>query len=247
MRKKVFYNEELNSPIKHTKFNLSHNKKMKINNLLIKKKINLNVEQLFSYFESSIKSREYAKFIFTKSINIILEKISSFAYNKKISLKEIENLTIDRVINLSKYPRIKIKKEIFKNIKISELNKLIKLPEIIVEKSNAYVGASVVSIPNFVTEQNITSEILFLENKLENNLDNKIILLENADPGFDFIFSFKISGLITKYGGVNSHMTIRCNELNIPAAIGCGEAIFEKVKQSKKINLNCKNLLIKDF
>ena len=70
-------------------------------------------------------------------------------------------------------------------------------------------------------------------------------MLENADPGFDFIFSFKISGLITKYGGANSHMTIRCNELNIPAAIGCGETIFEQIKQSKKINLNCKNLVIR--
>ena len=247
MNKKVFYNDELTNSIKHIKFNLSSNKKKKINNLLIKKQIDLNADQLFSYFESAIKSREYAKFIFTKSINTILEKISTFAHKKKINLKEIENLTLDRLINLSKHPRSKIKKEIFKNIKISELNKLIKLPEIIVEESNAYVGASVVSIPNFVTEQNITSEILFLENKLENNLDNKIILLENADPGFDFIFSFKINGLITKYGGINSHMTIRCNELNIPAAIGCGEAIFEKVKQSKKINLNCKNLLIKDY
>ena len=42
-------------------------------------------------------------------------------------------------------------------------------------------------------------------------------------------------------------MTIRCNELNVPAAIGCGEAIFEKIKRSKKINLNCKNLLIREL
>ena len=32
--------------------------------------------------------------------------------------------------------------------------------------------------------------------------------------------------LITKYGGANSHMAIRCSELNIPAAIGVGEKNF---------------------
>ena len=32
-------------------------------------------------------------------------------------------------------------------------------------------------------------------------IHNKIIVIENADPGYDFIFSKKISGLITKYGG----------------------------------------------
>ena len=44
-------------------------------------------------------------------------------------------------------------------------------------------------------------------------------MIENADPGFDWIFGSKILGLITKYGGVNSHMAIRCAELEIPAGI----------------------------
>ena len=66
-------------------------------------------------------------------------------------------------------------------------------------------------------------------------------MIENADPGFDWIFSKNPSGLITKYGGAASHMAIRCAELNLPAAIGCGEILFNKLKTSAKINLNCKN------
>ncbi len=247
MNKKVFINEGTNLSIKHIKFNLSPFKKLKIQKLLYNKKIDLTVDQLFEYFENATKSREYAKFIFTKSINSILEKIIIFSKKKKIKVKEIENLTIDQIMNLSNSSKATIMNKINSNIRESELNKIIKLPEIIVEKENAYIGASVVSIPNFVTEKDVTAEALFLENELENNLDNKIILLENADPGFDFIFSFRIKGLITQYGGANSHMTIRCNELNVPAAIGCGEAIFEKIKRSKKINLNCKNLLIREL
>ena len=57
---------------------------------------------------------------------------------------------------------------------------------------------------------------------------NNIILIENADPGFDFLFGLGIKGLITRYGGVNSHMAIRCLEENIPACIGIGEDNFEK-------------------
>ena len=71
------------------------------------------------------------------------------------------------------------------------------------------------------------------------SLTNKIILIENADPGFDWIFNFNIKGLITKYGGANSHMAIRCNELKIPAAIGIGEKIFEEIKDKEQIILNC--------
>ena len=101
MNKKILVNDDVAHIIKHTKFVLSHNKKIKIQKLLNKKMINLNVDQLFEYIENSIKSREYAKFIFTKSINIILEKITSFAKVKKIQIKEIENLSIDQLMNLS--------------------------------------------------------------------------------------------------------------------------------------------------
>ena len=36
-------------------------------------------------------------------------------------------------------------------------------------------------------------------------------------------------------------MAIRCAELNIPAAIGVGEDIFNDLKKSDKISLDCKN------
>ena len=60
-------------------------------------------------------------------------------------------------------------------------------------------------------------------------MNNKIVVIENADPGFDWIFTKKISGLITKYGGANSHMTIRCAELKVPAMIGCGPKIYNDI------------------
>ena len=34
------------------------------------------------------------------------------------------------------------------------------------------------------------------------------------------IYFFSIRGLVTKYGGANSHMAIRCLELSIPNVIG---------------------------
>ena len=67
------------------------------------------------------------------------------------------------------------------------------------------------------------------------------MLIKNADPGYDWIFSHPINGLITLYGGVASHMAIRCAEFNMPAAIGCGNLLYNKIKSSKKIILDCKN------
>ena len=71
------------------------------------------------------------------------------------------------------------------------------------------------------------------------------MLIENADPGYDWIFGANIGGLITKFGGANSHMAIRCAEFSIPAAIGVGEVNFDSYANAKIIDLNCKNHTIK--
>ena len=107
------------------------------------------------------------------------------------------------------------------------LNKQIKLPSLIIDRSNLRVIPFQVNQPNFVTRKKIEGEYTYLS-KFTNikKLDNKIIVIENADPGYDWIFAFKILGLVTKFGGINSHMAIRCSELSIPAVIGCGEHIF---------------------
>ena len=70
-------------------------------------------------------------------------------------------------------------------------------------------------------------------------------MIENADPGFDWIFAKNPSGLITKYGGANSHMAIRCAEFIIPAAIGCGEQRYESLIKANQIMLDCSGSLIK--
>ena len=105
----------------------------------------------------------------------------------------------------------------------------------------------IMTLQNFITKKSICGEIIILNsNDFSNNdIDGKIVLIENADPGFDWIFSHKIIGLITKFGGVASHMSIRSAEFNLPAAIGCGSTIYDYVKNSKKIEMNCATEQIK--
>ena len=69
-------------------------------------------------------------------------------------------------------------------------------------------------------------------------------MIENADPGYDWIFSLEIIGLVTQYGGSNSHMAIRAAEMNLPSAIGVGDKLFEALCKSSKVFLNCENKVI---
>jgi phosphohistidine swiveling domain-containing protein len=136
----------------------------------------------------------------------------------------------------------KWKKKIISNKKEKEINNYLILPPLISEKNNFNIVEYYLAHPNFITEKSIISETLILKKDIaKRQLNNKIIILENADPGYDWIFSCNPSGLITKYGGVASHMSIRCSEIGLPAVIGCGEILYENILESSKILLDCKN------
>ena len=100
---------------------------------------------------------------------------------------------------------------------------------------------------NFITNKQIKGNIINLDvhNKIRTKINNKIIIIENADPGYDFIFNYKIKGLITKYGGSNSHMAIRCLENNIPACIGVGKINYELILKKRNVYIDCNNKVLK--
>ena len=95
--------------------------------------------------------------------------------------------------------------------------------------------------PNYITQKKITSKIVRINNQDKNeihDIEGNIVLIENGDPGYDWVFTRNPGGLITKYGGVASHMAIRCAEFGIPAAIGCG-VLYDKVATASSAILDC--------
>ena len=114
-------------------------------------------------------------------------------------------------------------------------------------KSNLRIIPYQVNLPNFITKKKIDGYLIDLNKKQKAyNLKNRIIFTENADPGYDWIFAHKIKGLVTKFGGINSHMAIRCSELSIPAVIGCGEQIYSSLikNDDNHIFIDCSSSLI---
>ena len=73
----------------------------------------------------------------------------------------------------------------------------------------------------------------------KDKIANNIVCIPSADPGFDWIFSYPISGLVTAWGGANSHMAIRAGEQRVPAVIGAGEVLFRQWSSSERLMIDC--------
>ena len=211
----------------------------KINKLLQINKIDTDSNKLLNFCINALKLRENYKFMFTRTLSDGIQLLRLFSKKNKIS-HNIGNVAISTIYKEKKGASF-IKKKSIKNLKLSEYYSYIKLPYLIVSNNDFFVSSILLSKPNFISDKNISGKIVVLDGKSKNiNLKNKIAVIENADPGFDWIFSKGIKGLITKFGGVNSHMSIRCEELNIPAIIGFGEDNFTKIVDNCIINIDCK-------
>ena len=92
--------------------------------------------------------------------------------------------------------------EIRKNKRGEKLLNIIEFPEFISNEKSICNFEQKTKKGNFITNKIVGAETVSLKKiKDYSKLNNKIILIENADPGYDFIFSYKIKGLITEYGG----------------------------------------------
>ena len=217
-----------------------------IQNIIKKHGLIFKEIDFFDFIRNTINLREKTKFEFTKSLSDAIELIAGAGNELGLTREELANLSLEDIFKYKAKSKNELKefwkKSITLNQKNFEISEYVQLPPIIFSENDFDVIHHYIAEPNYITKKKIISNTILLDDlKQIANIESNIVLIENADPGFDWIFAKNPSGLVTKYGGVASHMAIRCAELGLPAAIGCGEILFNKLKMSSKINLNCKD------
>ncbi|QLH05742.1 PEP/pyruvate-binding domain-containing protein [Nitrosopumilus ureiphilus] len=203
-------------------------------------------DDFLTIIKNSFIIRERLKFEFTRNLSDAIQLIIEAGIKLNFSRCDLSYLEIDFIITTYKKYNKKELIEKWKNkIKSQKIKKSLYdyliLPPLISSKQDFEIISYYHARPNYITSKSIIGDILNFKKSSDLSLNGKIVLLENADPGFDWIFAENPSGLITKYGGVASHMAIRCAEIGLPAAIGCGELIFEELVNSSKVLLDCLN------
>lgn len=201
----------------------------------------ITAQELLDFIKESIEGREYLKFGFTKLVSEILRLIGKLGERASICVEDMAFLDVSII------------KQLYVDLYTGDIHSLfetninqnkeqyqnairIKMPSIIVKPEDVYSFYLLAEEPNYITQQKVTAEITFIGS---NDYEGKIVFIQAADPGYDFLFSKKIAGLVTQFGGANSHMAIRCAELGIPAIIGAGEAFYKQWSKCKSISIDC--------
>ncbi len=222
--------------ITHEPFVLSQKVRQKTKRLLDKAQYDITVDAFYEYIATAIQGREQAKFAFTRTISETLSILANWGEGAGLTRDDISYLPIDMLLAAVDVPALK--EHLIAARKQYILTRAIRLPHILLSPDDVDVVRMPLGQPTFITSRAITAKTRTLTSIDAPDIDDCIVLIESADPGFDWIFSHNILGLITKYGGANSHMAIRCAEFGLPAAIGCGERLFDILSKAHVVELN---------
>lgn len=202
-------------------------------------------EHLLAYARRAIAAREGIKFSFTKRLSDVLSALVRWGEIQGLSRDDLSFLRWDDIERTVWEPLTDdADRALFALVDEGRRRMrdayAFRLSHIVREERDVYVATLHRSAANFIGGGRVVAPVAVLDAHATagSDLFGRIVCIQNADPGFDWIFTRGILGLITQFGGANSHMAIRCAELGLPAAIGCGEQLFGRVARAGVVELD---------
>ena len=212
-----------------------------INHLFSDIGLNIDINGLIELTRKSFYYREEIKLSINRLLNIVYSRIKKTAQRMNLESELIPYITLYDLFRY-KNNRIELIERIESSKKEYEKQAHVLLPDIFSTNGELTSFVCTKNTPNFVTNRKVKGKVIvYNPNQHYENYANKIVVIERADPGYDWLFNCGICGLITCYGGTASHISLRSYELGLPAVIGCGSILYEKISNSNEITIDCKN------
>lgn len=225
---------------KTTGFALNLQQMRDISRLLREHGLQTDVVGLFDFLQAGIELREYAKFVFTRSLSDALSLMRQVGEQHGFTAEDLSFADVRDFYELhaaSTDARSLLAQSIARGrLHYSETTRTW-LPPLITHPDDVWGFLLADAEPNYITQKAVVADVVSHHDP--RRLANAIVAIPSADPGFDWLFSHPIAGLITAYGGANSHMAIRAGELGLPAVIGTGEYLYDRWSKARKLAIDC--------
>lgn len=221
-------------------FALDDAEKRDLQTLLAENGIGHSAEQLLRYARRAIAGRELAKFVFSRNLSDALETAALWGEGIGFGRDDVSFIPVQTLLDwttnaVPERPHGHFGAHIARNREIFAKGTSLKLGYLIRSVRDVYVAPQHRAAPNYIGTEPAQGEVvrLYADSSCAVELTGRVVCIENADPGFDWIFTRQIAALVTKFGGANSHMAIRCAEYGLPAAIGVGEQLFAAIAEAR--------------
>ena len=243
-----YFDWSINNEYKNQKydFKLSLEKLRRLEEILSEHCLEINPIELFDFIKSAIELREQAKFDFTRNLSDALSLISTVGATHGYTKDDLSYCNVADFLKLyscSSDPKTILENSILRGRDEYEKSTFISLPPLISCPEEIWSFQWPTTSPNYITQKQVSAKVVNVNQREQ--LQGAIVCIPNADPGFDWLFAHSIAGLITGWGGANSHMAIRAGEIGLPAVIGCGEILYRRWSRADTLFIDCANRTVR--
>ncbi len=199
---------------------------------------------LFDFMQAGIELRELAKFHFSRNLSdalaLMVEVGSQYGFTRE-DLAYCDIAAFKELHVAAANPKDVLLRSIEQGQARHAETLKISLPPLIAKPEDVWAFEWPETAPNYITQKQVTASVVdcVMTDAGRERLAGAIVCIPNADPGFDWLFAYPIAGLITAWGGANSHMAIRAGELGLPAVIGAGERLYRRWSEALRLHLDC--------
>lgn len=223
--------------------------RLRMSRVLAQGPLDVALDDVLAFAAETIRGRELAKLRFTKLLSDVLEQITEIGARAGLTREDLSFVDIADVVALQALPEEQWSAALARSADTGRrgqaLADIVELPLIITDARQADAHEALRSEPNFVTTRVVRAPAIAVDSQRWE--PGAIAVVESADPGYDWLFTQGAVGLVTAYGGANSHMAIRAGELDIPAAIGVGFERFRQLRVAAVIELDAQSRLIRTY
>jgi hypothetical protein len=227
-------------PAASQSFSITLTQMRAVQELLAEHRLDSDPVALFEFLKAAIEQREHSKFLFTRSLSDALSLMAQYGESLGFEREDLAfaDIAVFREIHIAASDaRGVLARSIEDGRKRYEETLRTSLPPVIVDPDDVWGFEWPTTEPNFITQRQVTANVTGYGDRAA--LAGAIVCIPNADPGFDWIFAYPVAGLVTAWGGANSHMAIRAGELGLPAVIGAGETLFARWSAAKRLHIDC--------
>jgi choline kinase len=200
-------------------------------------------EAVDRFLRGAIEGREWSKLAFTRPLSDAIECIATGWERRGVAREEIVDVPLEMLLpdrNGVVLAAAHVREAAQRGREERSVTSAMPFSPLICTESDLDVFVLSPGVPNFVGTSSVIAPVVELDEGADTSPEvrGRIVLIPRADPGFDWLFGHGIAGLVTLYGGANSHMAIRAAEFGLPAAIGVGPQQYSRLSGAVEMELD---------
>jgi phosphohistidine swiveling domain-containing protein len=234
------------------RFVLRSGERRAVERLLAEIRLGRSADELLAWAERAIVGREDAKFALNRRLSAILERLAGWGAERDLAREALAWLTVPELARAAQAGHDRDVGRLRARIAAARARRPheheLRLGPLIRDVGDLTIVHEPPALPTFITTRTVVAPPVPVDGRRIERRDvcGRIVCVESADPGFEWLLGCEIGGLITRFGGANSHLAVRCVELGIPAALGVGAQVFERVRAAAMVELRCGEGVVRD-